>query len=705
MLGGAVVLPAAQVGCLPPRQGRPDLGEKGTIYSGEYPLDDPEAMVFSTCLGCHGACPTRVVTQDGVVAKIDGNPFSPRTTTSEPPADLAEGAKRRGVLCARGQARLQNTHDPHRLEQVLRREGARGSGRWTSAGPDEVRAALARVEDVDPLIAVDPRQQDRVPVLRAFAGVFGARSALVGDPVPWIRGATEALLGLPGWVLHPRWERAEGALVWGADPLASGIDQIRDSFHINRLHAGGAPIVVVDPRLSTVGGFSDLWLPVRPGGDMALAWMMLRAWYEQGLFEGPEEWMETVMLRPLPDLELRAGLAYEVARRAAMALGEAGPALAIRVGGGVGERPSAVDVSEAILRLAVVSGSTGPGGAMEPGRAPEPLGERPVDRLAELFDAGRRIEVLVVVGDGGIVDSPRHRELLTALSQEDRVGLLVSATTAMNPVAALADVIVPDLTEHERHGLVVRHDGVSLVRPSIPASIPPLFTTAGSVSPWDRGLEGLLGMLCELRSARLDAEASLGAAIAATGRAEALAERGWALPPDPEGDPPPADPFRRDASRSPGVPTQGLALVTFRESFGGFVDSTAQYWATPSLRRHNAAWIHPATATELGLGAARRVELRAEGEDASAVFHLDHTGAVRMNVVAVAIGYGHGEGYDGNSIIDRRRVTADPRRHIGSDTGAVQTVAGSIGAHPAEAEKGPGLLSLLAAPDVTCNAT
>ncbi|MBW1881005.1 MAG: molybdopterin-dependent oxidoreductase, partial [Deltaproteobacteria bacterium] len=662
MLGGA-----AAVGCLPPRQGRPDLGDRGTIFTGEYLLDDPEQMVFSTCLGCHAACPTRVVAMDGIIAKIDGNPFCPRVYNAKPPADRVEAAKHRGVLCARGQARLQNTHDPHRLEHPLMREGARGSGRWVSVGPDEVRAALVEVGDADPLIAVDPRHQDRVPVLRAFAGALGG--VHMGDPVPWVRQATATLLGAPGWVIEPRWERAEGVLVWGADPLASGIDQVRDSFHINRLRARGAPIVVVDPRLSTVGGFADLWLPVRPGGDMALAWMMLRAWYEQGRFVGPEQWMETVLLRPLPDLELRAGLGYEVARRAAEALGAVGPTLAIRVGGGVGERPSGTDVTEAILRLAAVSGATAPGGAMEPMWAPEPIGARPVDRLAEIFDAGGRVEVLVVVGDGGIVDSPRNQELLAALSQEDRVGLLVSVATAMNPVAALADLVVPDLTEHERHGLVVRHDGVSLVQPSLPASISPVFVEAEVVSPWDRGLEGLLQVFCDIKGIRLDCEAALSGAIEATGVAGALRERGWAAPPDPKKAPPPADPFRRDASRSPGVPAQGLALVTFREAFGGFVDSTAQYWATPSLRRHNEAWIHPETAAELGLGRARRVEVRAEGEGASEVFHLQRTGAVRRNVVALAVGYGHREGYDGNLIIDGRRVTADARRHIGSKTG------------------------------------
>ncbi|MBW1878542.1 MAG: hypothetical protein JRJ84_09280, partial [Deltaproteobacteria bacterium] len=60
---------------------------------------------------------------------------------------------------------------------------------------------------------------------------------------------------------------------------------------------------------------------------------------------------------------------------------------------------------------------------------------------------------------------------------------------------------------------------------------------------------------------------------------------------------------------------------------------------------------------------------------------------------------------DGYLIIDGMRVTADARRHIGSKTGALQTVTGHIDVRAAPDEKGPGLLELLAPPDVSCNAT
>ena len=300
-----------------------------------------------------------------------------------------------------------------------------------------------------------------------------------------------------------------------------------------------------------------------------------------------------------------------------------------------------------------------------------------------------------MVGDGGIVDSPRQGELLRALADPGMVRNLVGVAPTMNPVAALADLVVPDVTEHERQGLVQRWDGVSLVQPVVPS----VMAEAGLESPWDRGLEGLLELICELDGNPLLCTNALDLAVRATGREQALSSRGWVPPAADAAELPAIDAFREQAVRSPGDAIEGLALVTYRERFGGFVDSTAQYWATPSLRARNEVWLHPATADELGVH--EHAELT--GDRCTQHVHVRRTEAVRPGVVAVAIGYGHAEGYDGRMTIDGVAVQADPRRTLGFDVGAVCDASGAVTVAPGHPERRNPLASLFAGSTGSCD--
>jgi anaerobic selenocysteine-containing dehydrogenase len=683
--------------------GRPDFDGEDTLYRQIYPLDDPGSIVLSSCLGCHGSCPVRLATEVGVVAKCDGSPWSPRTHGGPPPTDTEQAARLRGISCARGQARLQNTHDPHRLVRPLTRVGERGGGGWKSNEPARAKAALSAIfaENSSPKItvAVDPRQQDRAAVLAEFERTLHGAEVHLGVSNPWLTTASEAMCGQPGWGILPRFERARGALIWGADAVASGIDPLGDARALEPLHRrfGEGALIVVDPRLSEVAGMADIWLPVRPGGDMALAWMILRAWMDAGIFEGPAAWAEQLAARPWRDLERRSGLGEMVVRRTADRLAEMGPGLAIRIGGGVGERQDGDDATEAVLRLAAVAGAMAPGGAMEPTPIPRALGDRPDLALRRRFDEGDPLDLLVVVGDGGIVGSPHQSTLLAALADPQQVRNLVVVSTTMNPVAALADLVVPDVTEHERQGLVERADGISLVQRVVPS----VMGEVGLSTPWDRGLEGLLQILCELAGRPFDSDATLAAAITATGQESELRAHGWAPPSHDLTETPPIEPFREVAVRSPGTPVKGIALITYRESFGGFVDSTAQYWATPSLRSDNEVWMHPSTVEELGLEHNHRATLTSEG--AVQVVNIKETEAIRPGVAAAALGYGHHQGFDGHTTIDGVQVQSDARRTLGFDAGSLRDDSGAVVVEPAEPEPRRTLAEIFTAKAGSCD--
>ncbi|MDA8213312.1 MAG: molybdopterin-dependent oxidoreductase [Clostridia bacterium] len=114
------------------------FGEIGTAnagvaqQAGNYALAKPENIIYTTCLQCTTACSIKAKIVNGVLAKIDGNPYSASNMVPNIPYDLppVDVARVDGKICLKGQAGLQHVYDPYRLRKVLKRAGTRGSGKW-----------------------------------------------------------------------------------------------------------------------------------------------------------------------------------------------------------------------------------------------------------------------------------------------------------------------------------------------------------------------------------------------------------------------------------------------------------------------------------------------------------------------------------------------------------------------------------------------
>ena len=76
----------------------------------------------TTCEMCVNKCSLIAVVENGIIHKLNPNPASPKS---------------RGMLCARGNAGIQQVYDPARLKKPLIRAGERGEGKWRPATWDE----------------------------------------------------------------------------------------------------------------------------------------------------------------------------------------------------------------------------------------------------------------------------------------------------------------------------------------------------------------------------------------------------------------------------------------------------------------------------------------------------------------------------------------------------------------------------------------
>ncbi|GAB4558954.1 MAG: hypothetical protein Kow0047_04500 [Anaerolineae bacterium] len=105
----------------------------------EYLNNKPENVLYSVSLNCHTACTIKGKLVNGVLVKIDGNPYSPTNRLPNLPYDTSpkEAARYEGKVCPKGQAGVPVLYDPYRVRKVLKRAGKRGENKWVTIEWDQ----------------------------------------------------------------------------------------------------------------------------------------------------------------------------------------------------------------------------------------------------------------------------------------------------------------------------------------------------------------------------------------------------------------------------------------------------------------------------------------------------------------------------------------------------------------------------------------
>ena len=211
----------------------------------------------------------------GLVKKLEGNPEDPIS---------------QGKLCARGQAAVQVTYHPDRLDKPRKRSGERGSGQYVDISWDEAIKELTG--QLDALVAANdqkslafltkPRRGRRLELVAQLLQRYGAPAPvtyeLFSDEV--LRRANAISFGahqLPTFDL----ENARYVLVFGADLLGTWNSPLAQSAAYGRMRQGRtgarAKFVHVDARLSQTAANADEFVAIRPGTDGVLALGIARA--------------------------------------------------------------------------------------------------------------------------------------------------------------------------------------------------------------------------------------------------------------------------------------------------------------------------------------------------------------------------------------------------------------------------------------------
>lgn len=230
-------------------------------------------MVKSLCYFCHANCGVLAYVKDGDVIKIEGDP------------DYSN----QGGLCCRGTSALLHVNHPARINHALKRVGGKGEGNWEKIPYDqaiqEVADRLNQIKKESGAEAVasaggTTRTDDWAR--RRFLNQFGTPNGFHNALLCWIP-TFMAETCVAGWSpFETDLMGAKCLILWGMNPGASTLGGMNG---YTDLQKAGLKIVVVDPRYSETASKADLWLPLRPGSDAALALAMLHTIIYEGLVD------------------------------------------------------------------------------------------------------------------------------------------------------------------------------------------------------------------------------------------------------------------------------------------------------------------------------------------------------------------------------------------------------------------------------------
>ena len=277
-------------------------------------------IIYSVCLQCRSDCTIRGKVKDGQILKLDGSPYSIMTMPEPVPyeTDPKDVVDIRGKLCARGQAGIQTAYDPMRVKQPLKRVGPRGSGKWKAISWDQAFNEIVNGGDLfnegkvegfkgvfDPATPIDPNAPELGPKSNQFTflagriedgrkqfakrfvqNAFGSVNLYEHTSICELSHHIAYLQTTPGKNhFKPDFINAHYIIMFGGSLSEANFPMNNLAYKLGAFKENGGKLVDVEPRFSVTASKADVWLPVKPGGDGALALGMIRWIIENNRFD------------------------------------------------------------------------------------------------------------------------------------------------------------------------------------------------------------------------------------------------------------------------------------------------------------------------------------------------------------------------------------------------------------------------------------
>lgn len=244
-----------------------------------------ETVINRICGMCQGGCHVKVTVEDGKIEKVE------KDETSQ-----------EGRICVRGVLAPEILYSEDRITTPLIRVGERGEGKFRQATWKEAYEYAANLM----------KKTAETYGARALAsylgrGVLGTPVSriLLSDSSPSIMkrlgspnefnsssicnmssslATPVTTIGINSRLMIPDIANSDYIFCWGKNPTTDEGPQMTIK-EIKAARERGAKLIVIDPRKNGIGDLADLWIPVIPGSDGALALAMLKKIIESGRYD------------------------------------------------------------------------------------------------------------------------------------------------------------------------------------------------------------------------------------------------------------------------------------------------------------------------------------------------------------------------------------------------------------------------------------
>jgi anaerobic selenocysteine-containing dehydrogenase len=403
----------------------------------------------------------------------------------------------RGRLCPKAHAAPQWVYSPDRLKTPLRRIGAKGEGKFEAISWDQALDIVAdKLKEQkakygpESLAILSPAHRTYSAYLYRFLYAHGSpnygHSGICAMQRAFAYSYT--LGGSP----RPDMEKTKLAMIWGKQPIYAGaskgsIKEILDA------KERGAKIVAIKPTMEPDVAIADVWVPVRPGTDAALALAMLHVVVGEKLYDeafvkkwtyGFDALVEHLKKFTPEWAQPITGVEAEQIRSVARLYATTKPAC-IQTGNGLEHAPSCADAVRAISILSAITvnldrpggdllGGPGEGGgggrssvselrsrvtqawidklvAPEFPRALQPMSEGPSSAYYRIFESVLTekpypVRTIIAPGTQPSVTNRGPKNVIAALKKLDfYVVVDVTRTAEMN----YADIVIPVASMYE----------------------------------------------------------------------------------------------------------------------------------------------------------------------------------------------------------------------------------------------------------------
>jgi anaerobic selenocysteine-containing dehydrogenase len=204
-------------------------------------------------------------------------------------AGMNESPVNHGSLCAKAHAAPQWVYSPDRLKSPLKRTGKKGEGKFTEISWDEAISIIAdKLKEQkekygsESLAILSPAYRSYNDYARRFLTVHGSPN-YGHSGICAMQRAFSFMYTVADWPAAEI-ESTDLIIYWAKQPIYSGAS-LDGSRMLVDARERGAKIIAIKPSVEPDAGMADIWMPIRPGTDTALALAMLNIVINENLID------------------------------------------------------------------------------------------------------------------------------------------------------------------------------------------------------------------------------------------------------------------------------------------------------------------------------------------------------------------------------------------------------------------------------------